>query len=93
MIVRIFGKKDCDACKNAKRKFEFFFEKWGLTEEIPIEFYDMDTIEGLAEGAIYDVSNVPTTILEKDNIEITRWEGKVPVSPDFSEYFKGIENI
>jgi hypothetical protein len=47
----------------------------------------MDTVDGLAEGAIYDVSDIPTTVVEDNNLEVTRWEGKVPISPDFSKYF------
>ena len=49
---------------------------------IPVEvtFFDMDSVEGMAEGAFRDVYKVPTTIIEENGRDLVRWEGEVPDS-------------
>ncbi len=88
MKIKIFGKKDCDACKATKEKFEFFLERWNSKHTVEIIFYDLDTIDGLSEGAYMDALEVPTTIIEKDLAQIARWEKEVPQSKDFKRYFE-----
>ena len=85
--LKIFGKKDCPACKGARQKFEVFLNRWNLSDSVEMSFYDMDTVDGLTEGTFYGVSKVPTTILEDDSRELARWEGEVPLSQDFKKYF------
>jgi thiol-disulfide isomerase/thioredoxin len=87
MRVNIFGRKDCGACKSALNKMEYFSRKWGRLEDTSIEFIDMDTPDGLAEGAWRDVYDVPTVILEDEGGELARWVRQVPVSRDFKKYF------
>ena len=86
MQVKIFGKKDCAKCKTTKNKIEFFISKWNLKEKLKILFLDLDTVEGLTEGALNDVLRVPTTILEKDGDILVRWDGEVPKSNEFKSY-------
>ena len=50
--IKIFGKKDCSACESTKEKFAFFLDKWSLSNEIKMIFYDLDTLEGLTEDQI-----------------------------------------
>lgn len=91
MEIRIFGKKDCNACKLAKQKFEFFIKRWQLEDKVKITFYDLETIEGLTEGTLADVVEIPTSLLIDDQgKEIARWEIKIPVSEELGKYF-GIE--
>jgi thiol-disulfide isomerase/thioredoxin len=87
MQIKIFGKKTCSACKAAREKFEFFLNRWKVSGKAKIIFYDLDTVEGLAEGSYYNVSEIPTTILEKESREITRWIKEVPLSQEFKKYF------
>lgn len=87
MRVSIFGKQECDACKAAMEKITYFTEKWGKTETTAIGFIDMDTAEGLAEGAYRDVYEVPTVIFEDGETELARWVKKVPTSEEFKTYF------
>ncbi len=87
MKVKIFGKKDCNLCKASLKKFQFFLDKWELTERIEINFYDLDTVDGLTEGSLLDALEVPTIILEKEGLEIARWEKRVPRSDEFGEIF------
>ncbi len=86
MQIKIFGKKTCAKCQTTKNKFHFFLQKWNISDKVAIRFYDMDTVDGLAEGAFYSVGEVPTSILEKDGREEARWIGEVPKSEDFKKY-------
>ena len=86
MRVSIFGKKECDACKAAFEKIKYFTRKWKRSD-VAIEYVDMDTPEGLAEGAYRDVYDIPTVILEREGDEVARWVKTVPVSQEFRKYF------
>ena len=85
--VSVFGKKECDACKAALEKISYFSRKWGRSEDTSIDFIDMETPDGLAEGAYRDVYDIPTVILESDMEEVARWVKKVPLSNEFRKYF------
>ncbi len=87
ILIKIFGKQNCDACKNTKEKFNLFLSKWESKEKIEIKFIDLDTVDGLTEGAMDDATDVPTTIIERDGKEIARWRGKVPLSQEFKPFF------
>ena len=87
MKVKIFGKKECNLCKASVKKFQFFLHKWELAERVELAFYDLDTVDGLAEGSLLDALEVPTIILEKDGVEIARWEKRIPRSDEFGEIF------
>jgi len=78
--VLIFGKEGCAKCKTTKNKIGHYINKWGLDGEIPVVFVDMDTVDGLSEGAFRDVWEVPTTIIEGSDDTIARWDGEVPTS-------------
>jgi len=87
--IKIFGKKNCAKCQTTKNKFHFFLKEWKVSDKVKVSFYDMDTVDGLAEGAFYGVGEVPTSILEKDGREEVRWTGAVPKSEDFKKYLIG----
>lgn len=87
MRVSVFGKKDCDACKSAVAKIDYFSRKWNRSADTTIEFVDMETVDGLAEGAWRDVYDVPTVILDDGSREVARWVKQVPLSRDFRKYF------
>jgi glutaredoxin len=84
--VSVFGKKECDACKAAVDKIEYFTKKW-KRDDVAVEYVDMDTPDGLAEGAYRDVYDIPTVILEREGDEVARWVKTVPVSQEFRKYF------
>jgi hypothetical protein len=86
--IKIFGKQDCDACKSTKGKFDLFLSKWDKRDNVEIVFFDLDTVEGLTEAAMFDATDVPTTIIENNGKEVARWEKKVPMSQDFKQYFE-----
>jgi thiol-disulfide isomerase/thioredoxin len=85
MNLKIFGKKDCAKCKSTKQKLEFFLNKWKI-EGASLTFFDMDTVDGLFEGALYDVLKIPTTILEVNGETKARWEGEIPKSEEIKSY-------
>lgn len=88
MQVKVFGKPGCEFCKTTMKKFETFTKRWGIPQdEVALTFFDMETVDGLAEGAFYSVSKIPTTIIEKDRSLLARWDGKVPLSEEFRNFF------
>jgi len=85
MNFKIFGKKNCAKCKSTKQKLEFFLKKWKI-EGVKLSFYDMNTIDGLSEGALHDVLKIPTTILEVAGKIKVKWEGEIPKSEEVKEH-------
>jgi hypothetical protein len=85
--VSVFGKKECEACKAAMKKMTYFSRKWGKQDSTCVDFVDMETPDGLAEGAYRDVYDIPTVILEQGGVEMVRWVKKVPASREFKPYF------
>jgi len=85
MKIEVFGKENCAVCESTKRKLAHFLEKWGCADGVDMTFVNMDTVEGMAEGAFQDVSEVPTTIISCDGKTWGRWEGAVPPSEEVKE--------
>ena len=84
--VKVFGKPGCEFCKTTVKKFETFFKRWDA--DAPLAFFDMETVDGLAEGAFYSVTKVPSTVIEKGENVLARWDGKVPLSSEFKTFFE-----
>jgi thiol-disulfide isomerase/thioredoxin len=61
MRFEVYGKQNCAKCDSTKDKLAHLLGKMGLPAEIV--FVDMGTVTGRAEGAFYDVYDVPTTIV------------------------------
>lgn len=80
MKLTIFGKKDCPACRQAKEKVEYYLARWQV--DIPLEYYDMETTDGLALGAYHDIIEVPTVLAEEDGKELGRWVKFPPLSEE-----------
>jgi len=88
MEVKVFGKPGCEFCKTTVKKFETFFGRWNIDPaQTRLNFFDMETVDGLAEGAFYSVTKIPSTVIEKDGAVLARWDGKVPLSEEFKEFF------
>jgi len=83
MDIKVFGKPGCEYCKTTMKKFETFSRRWNLADVISLSFLDMETVDGLAEGAFYSVTKIPTTIIEKNKSVLRRWDGQVPLSEEF----------
>ncbi|MGQ9513954.1 MAG: thioredoxin family protein [Thermoproteota archaeon] len=74
MKLKLFWRKDCRKCQPAKIVCKDL-EGNGFE----VEYYDVDTVDGMAEAAFYEVISTPTTIVvdERGN-EIASWRGEVP---------------
>jgi len=82
MEIKIFGKKNCSLCEATKKKVNFVVEQSELKSNVNVLFFDMDTVDGLTEGAMLDATEIPTTIIFKDGSEVARWTEKVPESDE-----------
>ena len=79
MKFEVFGKANCAKCKSTKDKLTHLASKAEPVAVVAIAFHDMDSVEGLAEGAFNDVQDVPTVILRSDDGRpLARWDGKIP---------------
>ncbi len=78
--VSIFGKADCDLCQSAKRKVQFFLNKWDMTDRVELRFHDVDTLDGLTEGAYFDATDVPATLVLAQGNLVARWDASIPPS-------------
>jgi hypothetical protein len=88
MEVKVFGKPGCEFCKTTVKKFETFFGRWQIEDsKVKLSFFDMETVDGLAEGAFYSVTKIPSTVIEKNSSILKRWDGVVPLSEEFREFF------
>ena len=84
MEIWVFGREECPNCKCAEKNIAEFLEKNGITDSVKHVYYDMDTVDGLAEGAFNDVRSIPTTIVHDDGENIARWDGTVPPLEELS---------
>jgi len=82
MKIEVFGRNGCALCESTKHKLSHFVEKWGHSAAVELTFVDMETEDGLAEGAFRDVVDIPTTIASADGREVARWERGVPGSEE-----------
>jgi hypothetical protein len=87
MRFEVFGKTPCGKCEGTKSKITHVLKKAALADRVGLSFIDMGTVQGMAEGAFYDVRQVPTTLLWSDEGEpIARWEGCVPPSVEIQAF-------
>lgn len=69
----------------AKNAINEFIDKNGIADSVKHVYYDMDTVDGLAEGAFNDVRSIPTTIITDDGNNVARWDGTVPSPQELSQ--------
>ena len=81
----MFTKKTCPTCRVAKELLERFIQERRLTALVLVEHHDLDTVDGLAEGAYWDVMAVPTLIIERERKVVARWDGQVPQEADLEK--------
>jgi glutaredoxin len=87
MKFEVFGKQGCAKCTSTKDKLHHLLGKADAAASVPVAFIDLDTIEGMAEGALNDVAEVPTIILRSDGGDaLARWEGRVPPSVEIQAF-------
>ncbi len=82
MKIIIFGKPGCSVCQKVKEKMEYFSEK---ETPIAIDYFDVETVDGLAESAYRGIPEIPTVILMDDDKEIKRWVQSAPIFSELKE--------
>jgi len=80
MQIHVFGKQGCAKCDSTKNKVGHFISKLGIEDKVSLTFYDMDTVDGMAEGAFRDVADIPVTIVQDGDADLARWDGEIPDS-------------
>ncbi|MFC1637646.1 thioredoxin family protein [Candidatus Margulisiibacteriota bacterium] len=94
MEVKVFGKPGCEFCKTTVKKFETFLARWKIDPaQVQLNFFDMETVDGMAEGAFYSVTKIPSTVIEKEGAVLATWHGQVPLSEEFKEYFNEFASL
>jgi thiol-disulfide isomerase/thioredoxin len=85
MLLKLFWKKNCPKCPPAKEATEALER-----EGIPVEYLDVETVEGRAEAVYYQVLSTPTAVLVgSDGEEIESWRGKPPQRERILQLFEG----
>ena len=73
MKVKIFWQKNCPHCPEAKNVGK------QLEKEIVVQYFDVSTVDGLAEASYYSIVSTPSmVVLDKNENEIKIWRGKTP---------------
>ena len=73
MKIKIFWQKNCPHCPEAKNTGK------QLEKEAAVQYFDIDTFDGLAEASYYDIASTPSIIvLDNNDNEIKIWRGKTP---------------
>ena len=72
--IKIFTKSECPKCPAAKEMGSILQQ-----EGLQVNYYDMETPDGLAEAAFYSVLSTPTIIIEDQDARILAgWRGSIP---------------
>jgi len=73
MKIKIFWQKNCPNCPEAKNVAK------QLEKEAEVQYFDVDTVDGLAEASYYDIASTPSiVVLDNNENEIKIWRGKTP---------------
>ncbi|HAJ33850.1 MAG TPA: hypothetical protein DCK79_10925 [Candidatus Atribacteria bacterium] len=73
MKIKIFWQKNCPHCPEAKNTGK------QLEKEAEVQYFDVDTVDGLAEASYYDIASTPSiVVLDNNDNEIKIWRGKTP---------------
>ncbi|MBO3802266.1 MAG: thioredoxin family protein [Candidatus Brockarchaeota archaeon] len=74
MKVKLFYREECGKCPPAKEACARLEERG-----IKVEYFDVDTVEGMAEAAFYEVAATPTAIVvDEGGKEVASWRGRAP---------------
>lgn len=83
MVVKIFYKDGCPLCPAAKE-----LGKNLISKKVSCEFFDVETVEGLAEASFYGIQTVPSIIIEEGERILSEWKGRIPDEKDIGIILK-----
>jgi len=73
MKIKIFWQKNCPHCPEAKSIGK------QLEKEAEVQYFDVDSVDGLAEASYYDIASTPSIVVfDNNDNEIQVWRGKTP---------------
>jgi thiol-disulfide isomerase/thioredoxin len=82
--LKFFSQSACPKCPAAKKVVEEL-----KARGIPVEFYDVKTVEGKAEAMYYGLMSTPSTVItDNSDVEIRAWRGELPDSSKILELFE-----
>jgi glutaredoxin len=83
--VKIFTKQQCPRCPQAKQ-LGSELEQQGHS----VQYFDVETADGLAEATFFSVQATPTIIVEDDQENIlAEYRGQVPLRNDLLPLISG----
>ena len=83
MEIKLFGTKLCPGCNTAVKRLNEAME--GCGDKVTLNYYDMETVDGLMEGALNEVMKLPTIVLSEQGELLARWNGEVPEVDELQE--------
>jgi glutaredoxin len=73
MKIKIFWQKNCPRCPEAKNVGK------QLEKEAEVQYFDVDSVDGLAEASYYNIASTPSTVIvDNEDNEIKIWRGNAP---------------
>jgi thiol-disulfide isomerase/thioredoxin len=79
--LKAFWKEDCPRCPQMKQVVEQL-RKNGYK----VQYFDIETVDGLAEGAFHSVLSTPTLLLVDDkDRELAQWRGIIPTMEEVKQ--------
>lgn len=84
--VKIFTKKNCPRCPQARAIGEILRGRG-----VQVEYFDLDTADGLAEAAFYNIQATPAILVEDtEERVIAIWAGNVPQLKEVEGLISGV---
>jgi thiol-disulfide isomerase/thioredoxin len=81
MLVKVFTQKGCPKCPKAKETAKRLEKK-----KIPVSYFDIQTIDGLAEAQFHQVLSTPAfVIVDENDKEIASFRGEVPSTQEIKK--------
>jgi len=89
--VKLFGKEGCAKCHTLQGRLEKFVEKQNVNGLLGLQYYDMTTVDGLAESMKYGINpaRIPAVVVENRNgiayRKSTNYDSKNPMDAVITE--------
>ena len=81
--IKVFGRDRHPESKIANKTARDIKKK-NKSNSVRHTYYDMDNVNGLVEGALYDVRFIPTTLVLLHGRVVKKWERDAPSKSELS---------
>jgi hypothetical protein len=82
-VVKIFWQRNCPKCPSAKELGKKLEDDGAI-----VEYFDTQTVDGLAEASFFDVLSTPSVVLAEGNKELAAWRGEAPKITDVKKFLR-----